>query len=111
MAKARRGRRRRARIIWSPTAADDLEQIVEFIARDSERYAAQVAADVIGAVERAADFPGAGRVVPELNDKAIREVFVYSYRIIYRVAADAIHVAAVIHGARDLPNALDNRPL
>ena len=109
MAKARRGRRPRARIVWSPAAADDLEQIVDFIARDTERYAAQVAADVIGAVERAADFPGAGRVVPELNDNSIREVFVYSYRIICRVTKDAIHVAAVIHGARDLPRALGDR--
>jgi toxin ParE1/3/4 len=96
-------------VIWSPSAADDLEQIVEFIARDSERYGAQVAADVIGAVERAADFPGAGRVVPELNDTGIREVFAYNYRIIYRVATDAIHVAAIIHGARDLPTALGDR--
>ena len=110
MAKARRGRGPRpARVIWSPQAADDLEQIVEFIARDSERYAAQVAADVIGAVERAADFPGAGRVVPELDDTAIREVFVYSYRIIYRVAGDTIHIAAIVHGARDLSKALADR--
>jgi len=98
-----------ARIIWSPEAADDLEHIADFIARDSPRYARQVATDVLEAVERAAIFPGAGRVVPELDDPAVREVLVYSYRILYRMSVDAIHIAAIVHGARDLNRALRGR--
>jgi site-specific recombinase XerD len=30
-------------------------------------------------------FPDAGRIVPELGDETIRERFVYSYRLIYRI--------------------------
>jgi plasmid stabilization system protein ParE len=67
-----------AKIIWSPEAAEDLEQIADFIDRDSPRYARQVATEVLEAIERAAMFPNAGRVVPELDDPVIREVFVYS---------------------------------
>lgn len=97
------------RIIWSPLAADDLEQIVAFIARDSDRYAAQVGDDIVRAVENCLLFPRAGRVVPELRDLLIRETFIYQYRIIYRIHDDSIHVAAIIHGARELKNALGNR--
>jgi toxin ParE1/3/4 len=46
-------------------------------------------------------FPLVGRKVPEFEDENLREVIAYSYRIIYRVAAEVI-VAAVIHGKRDL---------
>src|SRR4051812_2163093 len=98
-----------ARVIWSPEAADDLEQIADFVARASPRYARQVATDVIEAIERAAEMPGTGRIVPEFDDAAVREVFVYSYRVIYRTAPDAIHVAAIVHGARDLLKALSGR--
>jgi len=39
-------------------------------------------------------------MVPELADPNVRERFLYSYRIIYELAGDAIHVLAVIHGKR-----------
>jgi plasmid stabilization system protein ParE len=41
-----------------------------------------------------------GRIVPEIGDAAIRERFVYSYRIIYRVENERVLIAAVIHGSR-----------
>jgi plasmid stabilization system protein ParE len=49
-------------------------------------------------------FPRAGRKVPEFDDENLRELIAYSYRIIYRVEAAEVIVAAVIHGKRDLGN-------
>jgi toxin ParE1/3/4 len=49
-----------------------------------------------------AAFPLSGRKVPEFDDETIREVFAYSYRIIYQVKPKAITIAAVIHGKRML---------
>ena len=54
-------------------------------------------------------FPQSGRVVPELNQPDIRERFVYSYRMIYRVEPGRILVAAVIHGKRLLDDETANR--
>ena len=48
-----------------------------------------------------AQFPRLGRKVPEFDDENVRELIVYSYRIIYRLQGDVI-IAAVIHGKRDL---------
>lgn len=98
-----------ARVIWSPEAADDLDQIVQFIARDSPRYGRQVAADILEAVERIAHFPRSGRVIPEFDNPDLRDVTVYSYRVIYRVGQNAVDVAAIVHGARDLHKALGDR--
>ena len=49
--------------------------------------------------------PGAdarGRIVPEFGDPALRELFVYRYRLIYRAEAQHILIVAIIHGAREL---------
>ena len=43
--------------------------------------------------------PGTG---PELGNEEIRELFVYSYRVIYRVRDYAVLVAAVLHDKRQL---------
>ncbi len=40
--------------------------------------------------------------VPELNDDAVRELSLYSYRIIYEIKPDVIEVLAVIHKRQDL---------
>ena len=42
-----------------------------------------------------------GRVVPELDDPTIREVFVYRYRLQYRIEDTRVLVVAFLHGARD----------
>ena len=40
------------------------------------------------------------------SPRAIREVFAYSYRLIYRVESDQITVAAIVHGKRLLELAM-----
>ena len=47
------------------------------------------------------DFPEMGRVVPEISDQNIRELIVYSYRLVYEISAGGIEVLAIIHGRRD----------
>ena len=47
-------------------------------------------------------------MVPEFEDQALRERFVYSYRIIYRVQGQTVTITAVIHGQRML-EAMDSQ--
>jgi len=89
-----------AEVRWTPQAADDLEAVADFIAADSPYYAKLFTMDVLAAVERLADFPNSGRVVPELKDPAIREILFGSYRIVYRVKGDLVELLTVYHGAR-----------
>jgi toxin ParE1/3/4 len=46
--------------------------------------------------------PHKGKMVAELNDEAVREASLYSYRILYEIKASQIDVLAVIHKRRDL---------
>ena len=89
-----------AQVRWTPQAADDLDAIAEFIARDSPHFAGLFVADILQTVDRLADFPESGRIVPEIGDRSIREVIFGSYRIIYRRRNEVVEVLAVHHGAR-----------
>jgi len=88
------------RVVWSPEAADDLEEIVAFIARDSESYARAVASKILTTAKSLGRFPQIGRAVPEISDPTIRERFVYSYRLIYSVEESRVLIVAIFHGKR-----------
>jgi len=88
------------KIIWSQEALDDIESIATYIEKDSPMYAKSVVQTLFSKVTLLPDFPLIGRVVPEYQDENIRELFVYSYRVIYKISSQAIHIIAVIHGKR-----------
>jgi toxin ParE1/3/4 len=67
---------------------------------DSRAYAKTVVKRIVDATRSLSKFPQMGRMVPEFADETIREVFAYSYRIIYKVYDDRIVIAAVVHGKR-----------
>lgn len=94
-------------LIWSGRAVRDIEGIAEHIAQDSEFYAKSVVRTILQKTRELAEFPFIGRVVPEFDDEMIREIFAYSYRIIYKVKDDEVNVAAVVHGKRQLEISLE----
>jgi len=88
-------------VIWAPSALRDVENIAEYIARDSPDQAALFVTRVLEVVEKLADFPLCGRVVPEMADEQWREIISGSFRIMYRLEKGLVWVSAVVHGARD----------
>ena len=48
------------------------------------------------------ELPRLGRKVPELDEENVREVSLYSYRILYEIKTTHIDILAVIHTRRDL---------
>jgi toxin ParE1/3/4 len=88
------------RIEWSPEATEDIEAIAEFISRDSDFTRERWCPKIFSVSRTLADFPHIGRAVPELGDANIRERFVYSYRLVYRIEQEKILVVAVVHGKR-----------
>jgi plasmid stabilization system protein ParE len=87
---------------WAPEALDDLVDIEEFIARDNRLAAERWVARLVTRAAEAAFAPKAARVVPEIGDENVREVFLRDYRIVFRVLDDGILVLRVILGARRL---------
>jgi len=88
-------------VIWSIPARNDLKQIYDYIAKDSRYYASNVVENIASKAENLDEFPEIGRVVPEIGDGNVRELFIYSYRLIYEVVKNDIQILAIIHGKRD----------
>ena len=92
------------RIVWSPRAASQLENI----AQDSPVYAQIFAKKVMALVKAIPTYPQTGRMVPEYNTPDLREKIYGNYRIVYRIQPSAIEIVAICHGARQLDRALPN---
>ncbi len=89
-------------VVWAQQAVVDLRSIHDFIARDSRYYAKKVVHDIREIVDELNGLPKMGRIVPELNEEDVRELFLYSYRIIYEIKDEVIFVLAVVHQRRNL---------
>ena len=90
------------RVVWSRRAIQDVEAIADYIALDSPAFAGVVVKAITHQTKILARFPRSGRKVPEFDDQNIREVFAFSYRIIYRLEQEEVLITAVIHGKRVL---------
>lgn len=88
-------------MIWSDPAKADLRSIHDFIAHDSEHYAKQVTQDMVAKTDVLNELPRIGKVIPELGDDNLRELSLYSYRILYEIKAPDVFVLAVIHKRRE----------
>ena len=96
-------------VIWSIPAKNDLKQIYDYIAKDSKYYANNVTQNIVEKTEQLSEFQEMGRVVPEIGDPNIRELIVYSYRLVYQISPQRIEILAIIHGRRDFNIAWDER--
>jgi plasmid stabilization system protein ParE len=92
---------RTRQVVWAESGQAALDAVLADIFKDSPDGAARVLAralDVAGSLATLAD---RGRVVPEVDDVTLRELFVYRYRLLYRVRDDRVVIVAFLHGARD----------
>jgi toxin ParE1/3/4 len=89
-------------VIWSQPAKADLRAIHDFIAHDSPHYAKKVVQDIREKTDILERLPQIGKKVAKLNNEQIRELSIYSYRIIYEIKDKEIYVLTVAHNRQDL---------
>lgn len=90
------------KVRWTPQAADDLEAIYEFIARDSRHYAQITVEGILAAIDRLEQYPLLGRHVPETSQADLRELIKPPYRIVYRTG-EIVKILTVFRGSRLFP--------
>jgi len=73
------------RVEFTQVAADDLQQISEFIEQDDPEAATNVCRHLFDLAMSLAQNPGLGRMTPEYRDPAIRDIVKGNYRIVYVV--------------------------
>jgi toxin ParE1/3/4 len=93
------------KIIVSPRALQDLQEIVRYISFDNPVRDESFGRELLAKTRMLAAFPEMGRVVPEFGEPNTREIIHFSYRIVYRVQHEkqSIEVSRFWHGARGTP--------
>jgi len=91
-----------AQVRWSLTAGNDIQDIEDFIARDSILHAVTFIDRIVDSAETLLKNPRIGRIVPEFNREDLREVIFRNYRVVYLLQGDKVFILRVVHGARDL---------
>lgn len=99
-----------ADIRWTLTAAEDLRLLEDWIGRDSPLNAVDFTDRLVASVEKLAEAPRLGRVVPEFDREPLRELIFRGYRIVYAVGETTVTILRVLHGARDLRRVIDREP-
>ncbi|UCD79622.1 MAG: type II toxin-antitoxin system RelE/ParE family toxin [Desulfobacterales bacterium] len=97
------------KVIWANAAAADLDAAADYISKDSQAYAASFVLQLLEAAQSLGDLSERGRAVPEFKREDIREIFVFNYRLIYRIDQLQVSILAPIHGRRDFGQAWDER--
>ena len=94
---------------WTSPAKRDLKKIHDYIADDSVYYARKVIQDIVSMSEGLNDSPELGRIVPELSEPNVRELIIYSYRLIYEIKSEHVEILTIIHGKRDFLTAYQEK--
>jgi len=86
-------------VVWTDPALERVAEVAVYIAQDDPDVADRWTLELFDAVERLADFPESGRMVPELGARDVRELIFGAYRVFYRVGS-AVEVLSVRHGSQ-----------
>ena len=95
--------------LLSPGAAQDIEDICDFIAQDSNAAADRVRREILDAMQGLANMSGKGHTRKDLTSRNVLFWTIRSYQIIYSPETKPLKIHAVLHGKRNLRRILKDR--
>jgi toxin ParE1/3/4 len=87
--------------IFHPEAVQDLDEIWDFISRDSVDAADQVIDDIRHAIESLVRFPYQGHRRTDLTSRGLRFLVVSNYLVVYAPEDRPLVVVGILHGRRN----------
>jgi plasmid stabilization system protein ParE len=88
-------------ITFAISAFDDLESIRSwYIDQQVPEVGDNLIKEIVSQIERLADFPESGRVVPEFNIENLREIIFAPFRIVYRLDGNKIKIVRIWRSER-----------
>jgi toxin ParE1/3/4 len=87
---------------WTPAAADDLENIANYLFEKTPERAADLIREIYRTSLRLKEFPQRGR---EGKKKGTRELVIASlpYTLVYRVRSESVTILRLLHGSQEWP--------
>ena len=93
------------KVNWTNSAMQDLDDIGEYISKDSLRYAELTIQALFNHTDILETHPNSGKKVEEFNDSSIRQLVKGSYRIVYKIiTTEQIEILTVHNCARLISN-------
>ena len=87
---------RKAGISFAISAIEDLEDIRQgYSEQDAHDVGERLLQEILTQVERLAEFPESGRIVPEFGVGQLREIIHPPFRVVYRLDEDRVRVVRV----------------
>lgn len=92
-------------VVWTMPAADQLQEVIEYVQRENPAAAQRMADDIAHRIDLLGKFPLSGGIYLRTQRREIREILAGKYRIFYRVRRrlKRVEILAVWHGARKEP--------
>lgn len=91
-----------AKIVWTESALEDLDEIAEHIALDKIGAAKKLVTRIFSRVDLLRESPNSGRIPPEIEGEKYREVIVGPCRIFYRAFDKEIVILYIMRSERTL---------
>jgi toxin ParE1/3/4 len=92
---------RKRTITFAVSAFDDLESIRDWYKDQKVPDAGnRLLKEILAKIEKLADFPESGRIVPEFNIENLREIIFAPFRIVYRLDGNKIKIVRVWRSER-----------
>lgn len=89
------------RITFAISAVRDLESISSWYTNQQvPAVGVKLLEEIITKIERLADFPESGRVVPEFGNANLREIVFPPFRIVYRLDENRVRIIRVWRSER-----------
>jgi plasmid stabilization system protein ParE len=95
--------------VLAPDALQDLQDIWDFIGSDNVLAANKLEDESFEAFEMLAKRPRMGHTRSDLTERDVRFWPVGQYLIVYRSLPNTLQIVAVLHGARDVVEAIRKR--
>lgn len=89
------------KVVVSQNAADDLEEIADWIARDNPERARSFVAELVKSGKSIGRAPRSYPLVDKARDPNLRRRIHRSYLTFFDIGPDAVEILHVVHGARD----------
>lgn len=93
------------KIIWTETAKNDLNQIIDYIALEKEDVAKSIYIRIKEKVNSLKIMPNKNRIIPELQSVGIelfRETIDNPWRIMFRISENEVFILLIIDGRRNV---------
>ncbi len=102
-------------MLWAPTAAQDLDDIIDYsAAQDGSDAAVRVYDKIKKRTRTLSTHPKRCRIAPELRSGGVteyRELIVSPYRVFFRIDEKDVGIIGVLDGRRDLEETLIRRAM